>query len=81
MKNCPRWWTPEAALKPDAPLVHPELGTNVAWSINIDTGEVDAALAGVRRRYRENLFGGPAKRGSRWNRAALLPITTPRDVT
>lgn len=37
---------PEAALKPDAPLVHPELGTNVAWSINIDTGEVDAALAG-----------------------------------
>ena len=46
MKNCPRWWTPEAALKPDAPLVHPELGTNVAWSINIDTGEVDAALAG-----------------------------------
>ena len=37
---------PEEALKPDTPLVHPELGTNVAWSINIDTGEVDEALAG-----------------------------------
>ena len=37
---------PEEALKPDAPLVHPELGTNVAWSINIDTGEVDEVLAG-----------------------------------
>ena len=37
---------PEAALKPDAPLVHPELETNLAWSINIDTGEVDEALAG-----------------------------------
>ncbi len=37
---------PEAALDGDAPLVHPGLGTNVAWSINIDTGEVDDAFAG-----------------------------------
>ena len=37
---------PEAALDPEAPLVHPDLGTNVAWSINIDTGEVDDAFAG-----------------------------------
>ena len=37
---------PEAALEPDAPLVHPDLGTNVAWSINIDTGAVDDAFAG-----------------------------------
>ncbi len=37
---------PETATGPDAPLVHPELGTNVAWSINIDSGEVDAAMAG-----------------------------------
>lgn len=36
---------PETALKPDAPLVHPGLETNLAWSINIDTGEVDEALA------------------------------------
>ena len=36
---------PEAALAPDAPLVHPGLGTNTAWSINIDTGEVDDAFA------------------------------------
>ena len=38
---------PEAALQPGAPLVHPQLGTNTAWSINIDTGEVDEALAGA----------------------------------
>ena len=38
---------PEAATGPDAPLVHPELGTNLAWSINIDTGEVDDAMAGA----------------------------------
>ena len=37
---------PEAALDADAPLVHPDLGTNAAWSINIDTGEVDDAFAG-----------------------------------
>ena len=37
---------PEAALEPGSPLVHPGLETNVAWSINIDTGEVDEALAG-----------------------------------
>ena len=37
---------PEAALEPGSPLVHPGLETNVAWSINIDTGAVDEALAG-----------------------------------
>ena len=36
---------PEAARSADAPLVHPQLGTNVAWSINIDTGEVEEAMA------------------------------------
>ena len=38
---------PETATRADAPLLHPELGTNVAWSINIDTGEVEAAMAGA----------------------------------
>ena len=37
---------PETALRPDAPLVHPELKTNLAWSINIDSDGVDKAIAG-----------------------------------
>ena len=35
----------ETAAADDAPLVHPELGTNVAWRLDIDAGEVDAAFA------------------------------------
>jgi CO/xanthine dehydrogenase Mo-binding subunit len=34
-----------AALEPDAPLVHPERGTNVLLHQKIRTGDVDAALA------------------------------------
>ena len=35
----------ETAAADDAPLVHAELGTNVAWRLDIDVGEVDAAFA------------------------------------
>ena len=38
---------PEVALAPDAPLIHPQLGTNAAWSINIDTDGVDEAMSGA----------------------------------
>lgn len=34
----------EAAIKADSPLIHAELETNVAWSIDIDVGKVDEAL-------------------------------------
>ena len=34
----------EQALGPDAPLVHPDWGTNVAATVSLATGEVDAAL-------------------------------------
>ena len=39
----------DQALAAGAPLVHPELGTNVAWRLDIDTGEVDAVFAGADR--------------------------------
>ena len=35
----------EQALDPVTPLLHPELGTNLAWERRIDAGQVDAALA------------------------------------
>ena len=35
----------EAALDDQGELVHPELGTNVAWRIDIDAGDTTAALA------------------------------------
>lgn len=35
----------ETALDPDAPLVHPQLGSNLCWERRIDHGEVDAAFA------------------------------------
>lgn len=35
---------PEKSIAEDSPLLHPELGTNLAWSIDIDAGKVDEAL-------------------------------------
>ena len=46
----------EQALGPDAPLVHPEWATNVAASVSLETGDLDAALRSaavvVTRRFR-----------------------------
>ena len=36
---------PEAALAPGAPLIHPELGDNLAYELVHDSGDVDAAFA------------------------------------
>lgn len=36
---------PEAALAPGAPLVHPEIGTNVAFTLTRGQGDVEAAFA------------------------------------
>ena len=36
---------PAAALDPASPVIHPELGGNLAWERRIDAGQVDAALA------------------------------------
>ncbi|HEY7366000.1 MAG TPA: xanthine dehydrogenase family protein molybdopterin-binding subunit, partial [Methylomirabilota bacterium] len=36
---------PEAAMRPDAPLLYPELGTNVLWHDVLSYGDVDGAFA------------------------------------
>src|SRR5207302_1747818 len=36
---------PEEALKPDAPLIHPDVPGNVAFTLKSGTDDVDAALA------------------------------------
>src|SRR5262245_2681695 len=38
---------PEVALRPDAPLLYPELGTNVLWHDVLVYGDVDGAFAGA----------------------------------
>jgi 2-furoyl-CoA dehydrogenase large subunit len=38
---------PEIALRPDAPLLYPELGTNVLWHDVFVYGDVDGAFAGA----------------------------------
>ncbi len=35
----------ETALDPDAPVIHPEFGSNLAWERLVDVGDVDAAFA------------------------------------
>ncbi len=41
--------TPEDALAPDAPLVHPEIGTNLAFTLRRGSGDVEAAFAKAAR--------------------------------
>ena len=35
----------ETALEDDTPVIHPDLGDNLAWRRNLDVGDVDAAFA------------------------------------
>lgn len=42
-----------AAMEPDAPLVQPDLGTNVVNTFRQEVGDVEAALAGAAHVYRE----------------------------
>jgi aerobic carbon-monoxide dehydrogenase large subunit len=34
----------ETALDPDMPLIHPQFGSNLAWTRTVDVGDVDAAM-------------------------------------
>jgi carbon-monoxide dehydrogenase large subunit len=45
-----------AALAPDAPLVHPQLGTNLAWSCELGTGDVDEAFTAASLVVEESLI-------------------------
>jgi carbon-monoxide dehydrogenase large subunit len=48
----------EAALAPDAPLIHPQLGDNLVLEARINAGDVDAAFAGAHAVYRDTFETG-----------------------
>ena len=43
--RCPAVVDPEAALRPDAPIIHDKFQTNLIGAFTVGKGEVDAALA------------------------------------
>lgn len=49
---------PEAALAPDAPVLHPELGDNVQTTFTVSVGDVDAVFASAPRALRARLSMG-----------------------
>ncbi len=53
----------EKALDPDAPVIHPEFGNNLAWERLVEAGDVEAAFARddvvtIERRFRFNRHTG-----------------------
>jgi len=58
---------PEAAMKPDAPLVHEALGTNIAYHRKFVFGDVDRDFAEADLVVRDHL---------RWNRSGAQPLET-----
>ena len=49
---------PEAAMRPDAPVIHEELGDNIIYRGGFDKGEVDPAFARAHRVYRDRFVIG-----------------------
>ncbi|PYO53620.1 MAG: carbon monoxide dehydrogenase, partial [Candidatus Rokuibacteriota bacterium] len=49
---------PEAAMRPDAPVIHEELGDNIIYRGGFDKGEVDQAFARAHRVYRDRFVIG-----------------------
>ena len=58
---------PEEALKPGAPLVHPDHGTNLLYTGNFVWGPVDEDFAAAKHKL---------KFRTRWGRSATVPIET-----
>src|SRR5213083_1451788 len=50
--------SPDAALAPDAPLIHDELADNLIYATELATGDVDAAGARAHRTYRRTFRVG-----------------------
>jgi carbon-monoxide dehydrogenase large subunit len=49
---------PETALEPDTPVIHPELGDNLAFQLDLTTGDVDRAFREADHVYRETFHFG-----------------------
>ena len=58
---------PEAAMQPDAPVLHEEHGSNIAFQTTLDFGDVAGAFAGA-----AHVFEGRF----RWNRHSGVPLET-----
>ena len=66
----------ETALDPATPVIHPELGDNLAFERKLEAGDVDGAFAKRRRGGRGTLPVRPPHRRDRWSRARSSPTTT-----
>jgi len=49
---------PETALDPATPVIHPELGDNLAFALELKSGDPDAAFAGADHVYRDTFWMG-----------------------
>src|SRR5437773_2930899 len=54
----PAGLSPDAALAPDAPLIHDDLADNLIYATELATGDVDAARARAHRTYRRTFRVG-----------------------
>ncbi|MGH2672110.1 MAG: xanthine dehydrogenase family protein molybdopterin-binding subunit [Actinomycetota bacterium] len=70
---------PEAALAPDAPILHPELGDNVQTSFTISAGDVDAAFAAAPRRLAARFAMGRMAGNAMETRGVLAVYDEGRD--
>ncbi len=58
---------PEEAMKPDAPIIHEEIGTNLAWKRAFEFGDTDEAFAEADEIVKERLH---------WHRSSPAPLET-----
>ena len=56
LEELPAVVDPEAALRPDSPIVHDRFQTNLIGAFSVGRGDVDAALAGAPHRLRRRFY-------------------------
>jgi carbon-monoxide dehydrogenase large subunit len=56
LEELPAVVDPEAALRPDSPIVHDRFQTNLIGAFSVGRGDADAALAGAPRRLRRRFY-------------------------
>src|SRR5271155_1946207 len=56
LEHLPAVVDPEAALRPDSPIVHDRFQTNLIGAFSVARGDVDAALAGASHRLRRRFY-------------------------
>ena len=64
LEELPAVVDPEAALRPDSPIVHERFETNLIGAFSVGSGDVDAALARAPHRLQAPLLSPPLRRGA-----------------